>query len=539
MSTVSAFSASGEEAIARTIDIGEISVASTSGHDGSDFPTFYEIERTAAVITNGKFERVALQFPDELLHDSVPVYRALRTIVGDESRCGLYVLADTSYGSCCVDEVAAQHVDADLVVHYGHACMSQTSRLPVVYVFGRKPIDVDACVEKFAGVIHSSSSARAPENEFGATKLGRQYLLLRHNVGYAYRADEVATRLRAELGSEVSVLHNPIPLRTDPASPPGPAKSNEEPPGSVAPINDLPVSEPETSTRASASIAVPEEECTILYIGGESLGLTNLLMTHTSSEIYSYDPSTDAVRQESGRTNKLLMRRYATVQKARDADVFGILVGTLGVASYLPLITHLRNLLKRARKKSYTVSVGKLNPAKLANFMEVECFVLVACPENSVVEAKEFFRPIITPFELEIALQGEGAWSGQYILDFEKLIAAHGEGESIRNTDATGDESEEDPDRPTFSLVTGKYRHAKRYGDGGEPQEQEGGSDPSAVILRNQDGTVSRLADSAAAMFLQSRTYQGLETRIGEDAPSILEQGRSGIARGYADDHTP
>ena len=29
------------------------------------------------------------------------------------------------------------------------------------------------------------------------------------------------------------------------------------------------------------------------------------------------------------------MRRYAVVQKARDADVFGILVGTLGVGKHL------------------------------------------------------------------------------------------------------------------------------------------------------------------------------------------------------------
>ena len=57
-------------------------------------------------------------------------------------------------------------------------------------------------------------------------------------------------------------------------------------------------------------------------------------------------------------------------------------------ASYLPLIKHLRAILAAAHKKSYTVSVGKLNPAKLANFAEVECFVLVACPENSVIDAK-------------------------------------------------------------------------------------------------------------------------------------------------------
>lgn len=71
--------------------------------------------------------------------------------------------------------------------------------------------------------------------------------------------------------------------------------------------------------------------------------------------------------------------------------------------------------------------MGKLNVAKMANFMEVDCYVLVSCPENSLIDSKvcythflskqggetqakshwneqEFYRPIVTPFELEIAL---------------------------------------------------------------------------------------------------------------------------------------
>ena len=36
-----------------------------------------------------------------------------------------YILADTTYGSCCVDEVAAEHVGADLIVHYGRTCLSR------------------------------------------------------------------------------------------------------------------------------------------------------------------------------------------------------------------------------------------------------------------------------------------------------------------------------------------------------------------------------------------------------------------------------
>ena len=127
-----------------------------------------------------------------------------------------------------------------------------------------------------------------------------------------------------------------------------------------------------------------------------------------SVKVHGYDPTTRQATLQSEKTNKLLMRRYAVVQQARDADVFGILVGTLGVgsqptyslfidchpdvtnesASYLPLIANLRQVLANAHKKAYTISVGKLNPAKLANFAEIECFVLVACPENSLIDAK-------------------------------------------------------------------------------------------------------------------------------------------------------
>jgi len=49
------------------------------------------------------------------------------------------------------------------------------------------------------------------------------------------------------------------------------------------------------------------------------------------NQIFSFNPTSQTVRLESSRSNKLLMRRYAMVQKAKDADVFGILVGTLGV----------------------------------------------------------------------------------------------------------------------------------------------------------------------------------------------------------------
>ncbi|KAJ7231264.1 putative diphthamide synthesis protein-domain-containing protein [Mycena haematopus] len=473
------FFASGADAISRTIDVNPETTPTSS----SELDSYYDIERTIAEILACDYKRVALQFPDELLHDSVPIYRRLKAGIGLGRE--LYVLADTSYGSCCVDEVAAQHVDADAIVHYGYACMSQTSRLPVIYVFGKKPIDVDECSRCVAQIFEGTSA------------------LLRYDVAYAHQAESIAAALRQALHVPISVPHSETP--------------------------------PEVSS--------------ILYIGGESLGLTNLLITHSTCSVYSYDPVTRSARLESSRTNRLLMRRYAIVQKARDADVFGILVGTLGVASYLPLIKHLQALLARSRKKSYTISVGKLNPSKLANFAEIECFVLVACPENSLVESRDFLRPIITPFELEVALQAEQSWTGRYVLDFGRLLADSGaEGEFIPfiplQSDATTPDpppDSDDPDQPVFSLITGTYRHAKRFGLSSKVKETELHDVPSSsMILRNQDTAVV-LTDSAAevssAQFFQERTFRGLEARVGEDAPSVLEQGRSGIAREYADDH--
>ena len=65
--------------------------------------------------------------------------------------------------------------------------------------------------------------------------------------------------------------------------------------------------------------------------------------TH-NAQVISYDPTSQPplAKVESVRTNKLLMRRYAVVQRARDADVIGILVGTLGVGRLGPIHIHIR-----------------------------------------------------------------------------------------------------------------------------------------------------------------------------------------------------
>ena len=47
------------------------------------------------------------------------------------------ILGDVTFGACCVDDLSAQQLGADLLVHYGHSCLvpvDQTS-IPCLYVF--------------------------------------------------------------------------------------------------------------------------------------------------------------------------------------------------------------------------------------------------------------------------------------------------------------------------------------------------------------------------------------------------------------------
>ena len=83
---------------------------------------------------------------------------------------------------------------------------------------------------------------------------------------------------------------------------------------------------------------------------------------------------------------------------------------------------------------------------------------------------------------------------------------------------------------PQFSLVTGQLRTRKFFGRPDTSDQVVDGM--GALTVRNTSSSLVKL-ESAGSNYLASRHFQGLEARVGEDEPAELEQGRSGIARGY------
>jgi diphthamide biosynthesis protein 2 len=525
------FSAPDEAIITSTVPLSELTLTSTSSSRGISVQELYDIPWLASQIFRGNFHRIALQFPDELLCDSSQVLWTLEAHLRkgkrkDEEDFELFIMADTSYGNCCVDEVAAEHVDADLVIHFGHACLSLTSRLPVIYVFHKLPIDVENACNCLASSLDDSKARERCKN-----------IALLYDIGYEHASKEVRDQLQAKLGREVhlSLLDKNINFERYLQR----VEDTHDTPASIPHANGNDTNEA-TPALTTCKNSLPEgcsaEDTTVLYIGPESLALTNLILRlGPSAEVIGYDAVTRKTRIETGSTNKLLQRRYFAVQKARDAQTIALLIGTLGIRSYLPLLQTLRqHLVKIQNKKVYTISVGKLNPAKLANFQEIDVFVLIACPENSLVEAKEaqrskeFYRPIVTPFELMTAFKGR-EWSGDYNLDLESVLSDVKQADE-QERDSSGSEDDE----PHYSLITGALvsaKNRKREGD----KRIEGDAGEGVVTVRSGDGTLTRVMDSAGGQYIASRSWRGLEPRLGMDEAASLETGRSGIARGYTD----
>ncbi|XP_077133026.1 2-(3-amino-3-carboxypropyl)histidine synthase subunit 2 isoform X2 [Ranitomeya variabilis] len=441
----------------------------------------YDIHRTIDFIKEKAAKKVALQFPDDLLGCSVTIAKKLEDATGAK----IYILGDTSYGSCCVDEVAAEHVGAEALVHYGRACLSPCRRLPVFYVFGRKAVNVDLCTEAFRDLFPARD---APVVVFG-------------DVVYDHILGELETRFAAVYSRVVFCKLSWLEE----------ASSS----GEVCKFGRKFCPDP----------GLWPDGYSVFYVGGEGATLSNLLLTWPRCSFFSFNPVTNESRREGVHVNRALMKRFYLIEKARDAQVVGILVGTLGVPDYLSALSHLKSIIHRAGKKSYMLSMGKLNPAKLANFPEVDIFVLVACPENSLLDSSDFYRPIVTPDEMEVACNPAREWGGRCITDFRELLPGGPAHVDFPEIDP------EDAERADVSLITGEMRSLRFSSAVAQASEE---AERTSLVHRNSNTAVAELGP--AASFLSSRSWQGLDKALGETPVVKAAEGRRGIAIAYEDE---
>ena len=440
-----------------------------------DPDAYFEISKSVQFIKDGNFKRIALQFPDELLQYTKFVVHKIEALTTNR----VHVLADTSYGNCCVDEVAASHINADAIIHYGHSCLSNTEKVPTLYVFGKSKLNV----VDFSLKAHQLFT----ENK----------VIVLYDVSY-YHYISILNELLDKFKDTTDIAHLVIYEKTE---------------------VEISTSMKEFSFLGRHfNLKFDLLAYKILFIGRECLTLRNLMMRFNKNEFYVYNPDLLELKLQHLSINKSLMKRFYLVQKAKDAKIVGIVMGTLGIARYKEIVHRLKLVLKQAGKKYYTFIMGKINVAKMANFMEIDIFVLVACPENSLIDSKEFFKPIVTPFEIEMACLHNREWTGEYITDFRDLL--HGEPSYLEIKDCV------DNIEPEYSLITGQLRSCTNKIDNNSESSTE------VALISNEKRLVPHNVTNASD-FLLTRTWQGLQINSSDTEVRKAIDGRSGIANDY------
>ena len=527
-----------------------LSAVGTSSHlSDEQLCITYEVDRTISEIKRERYARVALQFPDQMLCDAPRIVEALSKGLNSTSSMSqkrgaeaadpkpptegldsldlspedlptvrLYILADTSYGACCVDEIAAEHINAEVVIHYGRACLSPTARIPVLHIFTvHVLIDQSKLIKDF-------------ENFYEDHK---QKIILMADVTYQGHLQKIMSdlQLRGFSGLYLAdIVHDPsspLPNRTVP-----------------------------DEVKADASKL---KDWQLFHVSDppESLLLT-LASRMASIRIYPTSENNPNNSREPflASTSRALNRRYALLTSVSTVSIFGILINTLSVKNYLHIVEHVKSQILAAGKKSYTFVVGKVNAAKVANFGEIGAWIVIGCWESSLIDSKDFWKPVLTPFELELALKGddERVWTGEWSSDFQKILdepthsktksaSLYGNG-NLDGTAAIGEDYDSEPESapPEFDLRTGRYVSNSRpmrpstlsVGETSISDAQLGSS-----LIRRAKGDLAVVGGelSPGAEHLRSkRTWKGLGSDFEiayEELGAAVEEGRSGIARGY------
>nr|NVI71043.1 putative diphthamide biosynthesis protein 1 [Cucujiformia] len=240
------------------------------------------------------------------------------------------------YGACCVDDLTAQSLGVDLLVHYGHSCLvplDQTKGVKVLYVFVDIKIDPYHFIETI-------------KHNFPVTT----NLALVSTIQFLTTLQAVANNLK-ELGYEIN----------------------------------LPQSKP-LSAGEILGCTAPKLSCTnvIIYLGDGRFHLEAIMISNPKAQAYRYDPYEKVFTKEYYNYTEMTSIRKKCIDQSINAAKFGVIMGTLGRQGNPKVVEHIRQRLKESDKKAVVILLSEIFPKKLELFPQLDAFVQIACPRLSI-----------------------------------------------------------------------------------------------------------------------------------------------------------
>ena len=319
-----------------------------------------DLDRVLRKITTLGAKTVGLQFPEGLKIQAVKVARAIE----EASGACVVISGDPCFGACDVGDWKMKD-SVDLIVHYGHTPLPLKYEIPTLFIEAFSSVDVKKTLEK-----------------------SLEYLKDYSKIGL------VTTTQHLHLLDEISDFYEDRKKEIVVGSSPSTRK------GQVLGCN-------------FSSIKDLEAEA-ILFIGNGNFHPLGIKM-FTDTPVIAIDPYNSEIRFMDDYCDRILRIRFARITKAKTAKKWGILVSTKEGQYRMSLAKQIKKLIEDYKMEAYIILVDNVSPDLLLPYMELDAFVVSACPRIAIDDSQMYEKPLITPQELEIVL-GKREWEN-YELD--------------------------------------------------------------------------------------------------------------------------
>ena len=342
---------------------------------------------------------VALQVPEGLKMQALEMMDSIE----DGSDAKVILAADPCYGACDLVHDKMKMMGVELVAHMGHSQMNIDSGMPTHFI----PVTYDGDPE-LAAVLPLLESHRAIAQS-RLESVGEEADIDEETAKERFldAVGRVAPLTGARLGLVGSIQH--LHLLED-------FKSRLEMAGFDV---EIPV--------GGDRLTFPGQVLGCNYSGDDPsighymfLGSGDFhpigLVLHTGKPLAMLVPYSGAATEMSlERIERILRHRFGLINSVDDAQTFGILIGEKPGQMRRSLAIRMKRLLEKHGRKGYLLALDHISP-DLIDFYPVDAYVNTACPRIAIDDSVRYAKPLITPYELEVAL-GEKKWETGYQFD--------------------------------------------------------------------------------------------------------------------------
>jgi 2-(3-amino-3-carboxypropyl)histidine synthase len=302
-------------------------------------------EKIFSTIRERKPRSVALDGPDGIMKKIQSCVQKLT----EKYNLPVYVIGDTSWGSCDLNIHAAEMLGVDILFNIGHTISMEN--------FGEKVVMVDAFDDVDFGKIAKRCAIELKKKKFKKISLvtNSQYL----------RSVQKVKEIFEYYGYEVVI---------------GRGKGH---------LNDAQVFGCEFYPVYDAKDQVDA----YLFLGQSIFHSTSVAIV-TQKPTFMMDPYFDEYSEINDIADKLEKKAILSVYKAQDAKSIGIIIG-LKEGQYAKIkALELKRLLEQEGKKILLIAMTEITDERLLLFQDIDAFIQVACPR--IGTDNHFHKPVLS-----------------------------------------------------------------------------------------------------------------------------------------------